>query len=165
MATEAELKAAGEQYIPKDYDPALYKLRHSLAHVLAQAVVERFPQAKPTIGPPIEYGFYYDFDLDVNPTDTDLNWIADRMRQLIKAKHAFKVREISADEGRELFKDNPYKLELIEGLTKGQDEYGNAGAARRPSPFTSRTPSPTCAAGRTSRPPGTSTRRASRSPR
>ena len=69
MASEAELKAAGEKYIPKDYDPALYKLRHSLAHVLAQAVVEKFPQAKPTIGPPIEYGFYYDFDLDVNPSD------------------------------------------------------------------------------------------------
>ncbi len=75
-----ELKAAGTQYIPKDYDPTLYKLRHSLAHVLAQAVVEKFPQAKPTIGPPIEYGFYYDFDLDVNPTDGDLEWIANRMR-------------------------------------------------------------------------------------
>ncbi len=128
MASEAELKAAGERYIPKDYDPVLYKLRHSLAHVLAQAVVERFPQAKPTIGPPIEFGFYYDFDLDVNPTDTDLNWINDRMRALIKAKHAFKVREVGANEGREIFKDNPYKLELIDGLTRGQDEYGNANA-------------------------------------
>jgi len=131
MATESELKAAGERYIPKDYDPALYKLRHSLAHVMAQAVVEKFPQAKPTIGPPIEYGFYYDFDLDVNPTDGDLEWIANRMRQIIKGKHPFKVREVSADEGREIFKDNPYKLELINGLTKGKDEYGNdaAGAA------------------------------------
>jgi threonyl-tRNA synthetase len=127
MASEAELKAAGEKYIPKDYDPALYKLRHSLAHVLAQAVVERFPQAKPTIGPPIEYGFYYDFDLDVNPTDEDLEWIAERMRQIIKGKHPFQVREITPDEGRAIFKDNPYKLELIEGLVKGgQDEYGNA---------------------------------------
>ena len=129
MASEAELKAAGERYIPKDYDPALYKLRHSLAHVLAQAVVEKFPQAKPTIGPPVEYGFYYDFDLDVNPTDGELEWIANRMKAIIKGRHAFKVREISADEGRELFKDNPYKLELIDGLTKGQDEYGNASAA------------------------------------
>lgn len=126
MASEAELKAAGDKYIPKDYDPALYKLRHSLAHVLAQAVVEKFPQAKPTIGPPIEYGFYYDFDLDVNPTDGELEWIANRMKQIIKGKHAFRVREISADEGRQLFKDNPYKVELIDGLTKGQDEYGNS---------------------------------------
>ncbi len=128
MASEAELKAAGERYIPKDYDPALYKLRHSLAHVLAQAVVERFPQAIPTIGPPIEYGFYYDFDLDVNPTDGELNWIRDRMQAIIRGKHPFKVREIAAAEGREIFKDNPYKLELIDGLTKGQDEYGNANA-------------------------------------
>ena len=129
MASEAELKAAGEKYIPKDYDPALYKLRHSLAHVLAQAVIERFPDAKPTIGPPIEFGFYYDFDLDANPSDEDLNWITDRMRQIIKGKHAFHVREISADEGRQLFKDNPYKLELIDGLTKGKDEYGNTSAS------------------------------------
>jgi threonyl-tRNA synthetase len=130
MSSEAELKAAGEKYIPKDYDPALYKLRHSLAHVLAQAVVEKFPEAKPTIGPPIEFGFYYDFDLDVNPTDGDLEWISNRMRQIIKGKFPFKVREVSADEGREIFKDNPYKLELIDGLTKGKDEYGNeAGSA------------------------------------
>jgi threonyl-tRNA synthetase len=128
MATETELKAAGEKYIPKDYDPALYKLRHSLAHVLAQAVTERFPQAKPTIGPPVEYGFYYDFDLDANPSEEDLDWIADRMRQIIKGKHAFHVREVSADEGRQIFKDNPYKIELIDGLTKGHDEYGNASA-------------------------------------
>lgn len=126
MASEAELKAAGDKYIPKDYDPTLYKLRHSLAHVLAQAVVEKFPQAKPTIGPPIEYGLYYDFDLDVNPTDGELEWIANRMKQIIKGKHKFSVREISADEGRQLFKDNPYKIELIDGLTKGKDEYGDA---------------------------------------
>jgi len=130
MATEAELKAAGDKYIPENYDPTLYKLRHSLAHVLAQAVVEKFPQAKPTIGPPIEFGFYYDFDLDVNPSDGDLEWISNRIRQIIKGKHAFKVREVSADEGRAIFKDNPYKLELIDGLTKGKDEYGNeAGSA------------------------------------
>ncbi len=126
MASEAELKAAGEKYIPKDYDPALYKLRHSLAHVLAQAVVEKFPEAKPTIGPPIEDGFYYDFDLDVNPTDGDLEWIANRMRQIIKGKYPFHVREVSADEGRAIFKDNPYKLELINGLVNGLDEYGQA---------------------------------------
>jgi threonyl-tRNA synthetase len=130
MASEADLKAAGDKHIPRDYDPKLYKLRHSLAHVMAQAVVEKFPQAKPTIGPPIEFGFYYDFDLDVNPTEGDLEWISNRMRQIIKGKHPFKVREISADEGRQIFKDNPYKLELIEGLARGgQDEYGNAASS------------------------------------
>src|SRR5579872_3037146 len=109
MASEAELKAAGEKYVPKDYDPALYKLRHSLAHVLAQAVTERFPQARSTIGPPIEYGFYYDFDLDANPTEGQLEGIANRMRQIIKGKHPFHVREVSVDEARQIFKDNPYK--------------------------------------------------------
>ncbi|HJZ59392.1 MAG TPA: threonine--tRNA ligase [Gemmataceae bacterium] len=126
MASEAELKAAGEKYVPKDYDPALYKIRHSMAHVLAQAVTERFPGAKPTIGPPIENGFYYDFDLDATPTDEDLAWITDRMRKIIRGKHAFKVREVAAAEGKELFKGNPYKVELIEGLIHGQDEYGNS---------------------------------------
>jgi threonyl-tRNA synthetase len=126
MASEAELKAAGEKYVPKDYDPSLYKIRHSFAHVLAQAVVERFPNARPTIGPPVEFGFYYDFDIEESPSDSDLNWIADRMRQIIKGKHAFKVREISAAEGKNLFQSNPYKLELIEGLVAGQDEYGNS---------------------------------------
>lgn len=131
MASEAELKAAGERYIPKDYDPGLYKLRHSLAHVMAQAVVEKFPQAKPTIGPPTKdpEGFYYDFELDVNPSEKDLEDITNRMRRIIKGKHAFSVREVSAEEGRQIFKDNPYKLELIDGLTKGQDEYGNASAS------------------------------------
>jgi threonyl-tRNA synthetase len=136
MATEAELKAAGEKYIPKDYDPALYKLRHSLAHVLAQAVVERFPQAKPTIGPPIEFGVYYDFDLDVNPSEGDLEWISNRMRAIIKGKHAFHVREVSADEGRHIFKDNPYKLELINGLVNGLDEYGQAPQPGQPRTIT-----------------------------
>ncbi len=126
MASEAELRAAGDKYVPKDYDPTLYKVRHSLAHVLAQAVTERFPNAKPTIGPPVEHGFYYDFDLDETPTDDDLAAITDRMRKIVRGRHAFTVREITAAEGRELFKDQPYKLELIDGLMSGQDDYGNA---------------------------------------
>lgn len=132
MASEAELKAAGEKYVPKDYDPALYKVRHSLAHVMAQAVVERFPDAKPTIGPPIENGFYYDFDLDATVSDGDLEWITNRMRQIIKGKHAFKVREVAAAEALEIFKDQPYKQELIQGLVNGQDEYGNSAAGAAP---------------------------------
>jgi threonyl-tRNA synthetase len=132
MASEADLKASGEKYIPKDYDPALYKIRHSFAHVLAQAVTEKFPDARPTIGPPVEFGFYYDFDLDATPTEGDLEWISNRMRQIIKGKHAFKVREISAAEGKQLFAKNPYKVELIEGLEHGQDEYGNSAQAGPP---------------------------------
>jgi len=104
----------------------LYKIRHSAAHVMAQAVVEMFPEAKYTIGPPIENGFYYDFDLSRNLTPEDLQQIEKRIRQIIQGKHEFKKKVISADEARQVFKDQPYKLELIDGLEKGGlDEYGN----------------------------------------
>ncbi len=112
----------------------LYKTRHSTAHIMAQAVVELNPDAKLAIGPPIENGFYYDFDLG---TDEDgnllsfspesLETIEKRMRQIIAGNHKFIYREISVDEARELFKNEPYKLELIDGLVKsGADEYSYA---------------------------------------
>ena len=111
----------------------LYKLRHSAAHVMAQAVLELYPQAKIAIGPPIDTGFYYDFDLGrdaqgklVSFTPEDLEAIEKRMRQIIGGKHPFAYRQVSADEARALFADQPYKLELIAGLEKGGvDEYGN----------------------------------------
>src|SRR5512135_2389594 len=104
----------------------LYKIRHSAAHIMAQAVLEMFPEGKIAIGPPIENGFYYDFDLPRNLTPEDLEQIEKRMRQIIQGKYEFKKKVISADEARELFKDQPYKIELIEGLEKGGlDEYGN----------------------------------------
>ncbi|XSG76401.1 threonine--tRNA ligase [Herpetosiphon llansteffanensis] len=111
-----------------DNDP-LYRLRHSTAHVLAQAVLEIFPEGKIAIGPPVENGFYYDFDLPRPLTPDDLKDIEAKMRKIIKAKHRFAYREVSADEARELFKDQPYKLELIAGLAKGEDEYGEKSAA------------------------------------
>ena len=111
----------------------LYKIRHSAAHVMAQAVLELYPEAKIAIGPPIDTGFYYDFDLgqDENGrsrsfSPEDLEQIEKRMRQIIAGKHAFDYREVSADEARQLFADQPYKLELIDGLDQGGiDEYGN----------------------------------------
>ena len=111
----------------------LYKIRHSAAHVMAQAVLELYPEAKYAIGPPIENGFYYDFDLgkdqDGSPRTfrpDDLKTIQKRMRQIIGGKHQFDYREVSADEARQLFADQPYKLELIDGLDQGEiDEYGN----------------------------------------
>ena len=116
----------------------LYKIRHSAAHIMAQAVLERYPEAKLAIGPPIDTGFYYDFDLgtgeDGRPrtfTPEDLQQIEARMREIIRGNHPFTYREISADEARELFHDQPYKLELIEGLDRGgTDEYGNETDAR-----------------------------------
>ena len=112
----------------------LYKIRHSTAHVMAQAVMELYPDAKLAIGPPIENGFYYDFDLgtdsDGKPlafSPEDLEKIEKRMRQIVAGKHTFNYREIGPDEARELFKDQPYKLELIDGLIEGDtDEYGTA---------------------------------------
>ena len=111
-----ELLRRAETYIPEDYDPNLYKIRHSAAHIMAQAVVERFPEAKPTIGPPIEDRFYYDFEMSSPPHEEDLSWIEDRMRAIIKERHRFEIREVALDEARALFADNPYKLELIEEL-------------------------------------------------
>ncbi len=104
----------------------LYRIRHSAAHVMAQAVVEIFPQAKYTIGPPIEDGFYYDFELPRSLTPEDLQAIEKGMRRIISGKFPFVKKVVSADEARAIFKDQPYKLELIEGLVQGGfDEYGN----------------------------------------
>jgi len=104
----------------------LYRIRHSAAHIMAQAVMEIFPNGKVTIGPPIEDGFYYDFDLPRALTPEDLAVIEKRMRQIIAGHHPFIRKELSADEARAFFHDQPYKVELIDGLDKGgQDEYGN----------------------------------------
>lgn len=104
----------------------LYRLRHSTAHVMAQAVVEMFPEAKYTIGPPVEDGFYYDFDLPRPLTPEDLHLVEERMRAIIKGDHPFQRQVISAEQARQIFQDQPYKLDLIDGLeTGGLDEYGN----------------------------------------
>ena len=107
-------------------DSQLYRIRHSTAHVMAQAVLELFPDAKYTIGPPVENGFYYDFDLPRTLTPDDLKQIQKKMRKTLSQKHSFEKKVLSADEAREIFKDQPYKLELIDGLEDGgYDEYGN----------------------------------------
>ncbi|HLF24957.1 MAG TPA: threonine--tRNA ligase [Anaerolineae bacterium] len=108
-------------------DSALYKIRHSAAHIMAQAVMEMFPgEAKIAIGPPIENGFYYDFDLPRSLTQEDLAAIETRMREIVAEDQPFTRKEVGAAEARAQFKDQPYKLELIEGLEQGNlDEYGN----------------------------------------
>ena len=104
----------------------LYKVRHSTAHVMAEAVLEKFPSAKIAIGPAIEDGFYYDFDLPRPLTPEDLEDIEAHMREIIKGDKKFARREVSADEAKQAFKDQPYKLELIVGLEEGKlDEDGN----------------------------------------
>jgi threonyl-tRNA synthetase len=116
-----------------EHDDLMHRLRHSAAHVMAEAVLQIYPNAKIAIGPAIENGFYYDFDLGTDEqgrprtfTPEDLQEIERRMRKIIGGRHPFESRAVSADEARQLFKDQPYKIELIEGLAKGgTDEYGN----------------------------------------
>ncbi|HHH83152.1 MAG TPA: threonine--tRNA ligase [Chloroflexi bacterium] len=105
----------------------LHRIRHSAAHVMAQAVMEMFPgEAKIAIGPAIEDGFYYDFDLPRPLTPEDLEAIERRMREIIRGAHPFERRVLSAEEARRLFADQPYKLELIDDLERGEmDEHGN----------------------------------------
>lgn len=92
-------------------------LRHSLAHILAQAVQELYPGVKFGIGPSIENGFYYDFDLPKSITPEDLLKIEKKMRELIKKDIKFKKKIISRNEAKKIFKKQPYKLELINELT------------------------------------------------
>ena len=103
----------------------LYLIRHSSAHVMAEAVLEKFPSAKIAIGPAIEDGFYYDFDLPRPLTPDDLQEIEARMREIIQGDYPFSKKVVSADEARRIFADQPYKLELIDDLEKGgSDEHG-----------------------------------------
>lgn len=95
----------------------LHDLRHSLAHLLGAAVTTLFPNAKNTIGPAIEHGFYYDFDMgDTKITEDDLPALETKMREILKEWSTFTKIEVSEREAREHFKDNPYKLELIDEI-------------------------------------------------
>ena len=107
--------------VTSDSDAGRHVLRHSTAHVLAQAVVQLFEGAKFTIGPAIEDGFYYDFELPNNKTfsDADLVAIAERMQQIVAADQPFVRSEMSADDALKVFKDQPYKCEIIQRVTKG----------------------------------------------
>lgn len=94
--------------------------RHTLAHLLAAAVVQRYPHAKLTIGPAIEHGFYYDIDFTGGeaPGDDELAKLEKDMRKLLPSWKAFTHREVTADEARAVYADNPYKLELINELAE-----------------------------------------------
>src|SRR5574337_83730 len=97
-------EAKMSQQVQEKYEESyLYKIRHSAAHVMAQAVLEMFPDGKITIGPPVENGFYYDFDLPRNLTPEDLEQIEKRMRQIVQGKHDFVKKVVPADEARKIF--------------------------------------------------------------
>lgn len=119
-------------------DDGLEVLRHSTAHVLAQAVLRLFPAATFSIGPPIEHGFYYDFDLGEGVTfsEDDLTGIEAEMASIVAAKQPFERAEVTATEADEIFAQHPYKLEIIHGVaddpTSGPE--GNVISTYRNSP-------------------------------
>ncbi|MBA2767885.1 MAG: threonine--tRNA ligase, partial [Sporichthyaceae bacterium] len=104
-----------------DSPDGLAILRHSTAHVMAQAVQELYPGAKLGIGPPVENGFYYDFDVDSPFTPEDLARIDKRMQQIVKEGQTFSRRVVSDEQARSELADEPYKLELVglKGSTAG----------------------------------------------
>ena len=117
------------QILTAESEAGRHVLRHSTAHVLAQAVTQLFPGAKFTIGPAIEDGFYYDFDLPGNQTFSaeDLDAIETRMREIMKADQPFVRDEVPADAALDVFADQPYKCEIIERVRSGGFDGADAG--------------------------------------
>jgi threonyl-tRNA synthetase len=101
--------------------PGLLEIRHSMSHVMAEAVLELFPDAKLAIGPAIDDGFYYDFDLPRAVTTDDLGVIEEKMRAIIGGSHAFKKAVLSRADAAKMFSGQPYKLELIAELPEGEE--------------------------------------------
>jgi threonyl-tRNA synthetase len=106
------------EIVTPDSDRGLFTLRHSTAHLLAQAVLDLYPGATFAIGPAIDNGFYYDFDLPDGQTfsDDDLERIDAHMREIIAENQTFERDDLTAAEGLELFADHPYKREIIENV-------------------------------------------------
>lgn len=94
----------------------IFKIRHSLSHVMAKAVLDLYPDAKIAIGPAIDNGFYYDFDIKTPILPEDLEKIENRMREIIKKDFDFNHTTWSKQQAKEFFADQPYKLELVDGI-------------------------------------------------
>ena len=101
-------------------DKELHKLRHTASHILAQAVKELYPKAKLAIGPAIEEGFYYDFDIKPAFTDQDLKKLEKKMKEISKRDLKLVKEKISKQKAKNLLKKEPYKLELLKDLKEGQ---------------------------------------------
>ena len=99
---------------------SLAELRHTAAHVLAYAVQDLFPEARPTIGPAIENGFYYDFDRDQPFTPEDLERLDARMHEIVQANCEMTGRQVTREEAIERFKGNPYKEEIAREIPEGE---------------------------------------------
>ncbi|GBD22655.1 Threonine--tRNA ligase 1 [bacterium HR29] len=104
--------------LPKE--ERLARMRHSAAHVLAEAMLDLMPEAELGIGPPIETGFYYDFRLPRPLTQEDLVWLEERMRRSVAACHPFRMERITRQEALERWKNQPFKLDLLKDLADGE---------------------------------------------
>ena len=109
-------------------DEGLHVLRHSTAHLMAKAVCDLYPGARYAIGPPIVDGFYYDFELPEPIGPADLSKIDRRMRQLIKAREPFVREDVSRTDARARLADQPYKVEIIDGIGQAEGETGGGDA-------------------------------------
>ena len=101
-------------------DEKLAMIRHSMAHVMAEAVLEMFPDAQIAIGPSIENGFYYDFELPRQLVESDLEEISARMKAIIASGKEFRRIEVSRDEARKMFAAQKFKLELLDAIPEGE---------------------------------------------
>ena len=116
-----DLEASDEvELVPWEVEEAAWVYRHSLSHVMAQAVRRLFPGARLAIGPAIDDGFYYDFDVPEPFSAEDLSRIEKEMKRVVRQNHRFEREEVSRDEARHRLQDEPYKLEILDELE--QDE-------------------------------------------
>lgn len=119
-------RSGAVRIITENTDEGRSVLRHSAAHVMAQAVLDLYPGAKFAIGPPITDGFYYDFEVDRPFTPEDLDRIEARMAEIINEDQSFERDEVSVAEGLELFADQPFKREIIEGVDAAEGAEGDS---------------------------------------
>lgn len=118
---DAQLDGGGNfEVVTADSNEGLEVLRHSTAHAMAQAITELYPGSKLTIGPPIQDGFYYDIEVEGRITDDDLPRIEEKMREVIGRDLPIVREEASKAEAADLYRDNPYKAELVQGLDDGE---------------------------------------------
>ena len=118
---DAPLNGGGDfEVVTSASSEGLEVLRHSTAHAMAQAIVELYPGSKLTLGPPIENGFFYDIEVAGRLTDEDLPRIEERMHEIVARDLPIQREEVSKAEAEDLYVDNPYKTEIIEGLEDGE---------------------------------------------
>ena len=123
-------EGSSTEVIQQDEDLGREVMRHSTAHVMAQAVLRLYPDAKYSIGPPITDGFYYDFEVEQPFTPDDLKRIEAEMRKIVKENQRFERAEVSREEALSLFSAQPYKVEIIEGVAgdaEGAEREGGEG--------------------------------------